>query len=49
MTEKEVLKETDEWIERLKDLLTRTKNREHVFKHIKLLERLKAMAEKQSE
>ena len=49
MTEKEVLKETDEWIERLKILSTKTENREHVFKHIKLLERLKAMAEKQSE
>lgn len=49
MTDKEVITETEKWVERLKVLSTRTENREHVFKHIKLLERLKAMAEKQFE
>lgn len=46
MAEKEVLKETDEWIKNLKNLLpsVSSENQEYVQSRIELLERLREMA-----
>lgn len=49
MTDKEVISETERWIKRLNDLSTRTENKEHVDKHVRLLERLIKMAGEKNE